>query len=168
MVETFLPNSVTVENCLQSMFNKAMGLRPVTLLKKEITAQLHSCEVCYIFQNSFFVEILRVTASQTNLSFPLCQWWQKISTVWSWISCTWGGTIVHEIIRHAKFFYDFCFLNGEIIVIFKHDPNSIYLYKVNNRNTRKKCEICSKLTINTPERRLMFLFLTLNMFHRFF
>ena len=74
MVETFLPNSVTVENCLQSMFNKAMGLRPVTLLKKEITAQLHSCEVCYIFQNRFFVEILRVTASQTNLSFPLCQW----------------------------------------------------------------------------------------------
>ena len=54
---------------LESMFNKAMGLRPATLLKKEITAQLHSCEVCYIFQKSFFVEILRVTASQTNFSF---------------------------------------------------------------------------------------------------
>ena len=53
--------------------------------------------------------------------------------------------------------------------------------KVNNRNTRKRCEICSKLTIKTPERRhwrrsdvfivnseyishlfLQFLFLTLN------
>ena len=32
-------------------------------------------------------------------------------------------------------------------------PASIYLHKVNNRNTRKRCEICSKLTIKTPERR---------------
>ena len=29
----------------------------------------------------------------------------------------------------------------------------IYLLKVNNRNTRTRCEICSKLTIKTPERR---------------
>ena len=58
----------------------------------------------------------------------------------------------------------------------------IYLLKVNNRNTRTRCEICSKLTIKTPEWRqyrrsgvfivnfehishfvLMFLLLTLNM-----
>ena len=30
---------------------------------------------------------------------------------------------------------------------------NIYLFKFNNRNTRKRCEICSKLTIKTPERR---------------
>ena len=30
---------------------------------------------------------------------------------------------------------------------------TIYLFKVNNRNTRKTCEIYSKLTIKTPERR---------------
>ena len=29
----------------------------------------------------------------------------------------------------------------------------IYLPKVNNRNTRTRCEICSKLTIKTPEGR---------------
>ena len=29
----------------------------------------------------------------------------------------------------------------------------IYLFKVNNRNTRARCEICSKLTIKIPERR---------------
>ena len=29
----------------------------------------------------------------------------------------------------------------------------IYMFKVNNGNTRKMCEICSKLTIKTPERR---------------
>ena len=28
----------------------------------------------------------------------------------------------------------------------------IYLFNVNNRNTRKSCEICSELTIKTPER----------------
>ena len=32
-------------------------------------------------------------------------------------------------------------------------PANIYLFKVNNRNTRKRCEICSKLRIKTPERR---------------
>ena len=26
-----------------------------------------------------------------------------------------------------------------------------YMFKVNNRNTRKRCEICSKLTIKTSE-----------------
>ena len=29
----------------------------------------------------------------------------------------------------------------------------IYLVKVNNRNTRTRCEICSEFTIKTPERR---------------
>ena len=33
-------------------------------------------------------------------------------------------------------------------------PADIYLFKVNNRNTRTRCEICSKLTIKTTERRL--------------
>ena len=32
-------------------------------------------------------------------------------------------------------------------------PVGIYLLKVNNRNTWTRCEICSKLTIKTPERR---------------
>ena len=29
----------------------------------------------------------------------------------------------------------------------------IYFFKVYNRNTRKKCETCSRLTIKTPEQR---------------
>ena len=28
---------------------------------------------------------------------------------------------------------------------------NIYLFKVNNRSTRKRCEICSELTVKTPE-----------------
>ena len=33
-------------------------------------------------------------------------------------------------------------------------PANIYLFKVSNRNTRKKCEKCSKLTIKWSDRRL--------------
>ena len=32
-------------------------------------------------------------------------------------------------------------------------PANNYLFKTNNRNTRKRCEIGSKLTIKTSERR---------------
>ena len=44
------------------------------------------------------------------------------------------------------------------------------MLKVNNRNTKTMCEICSKLTIQTPELRsigvgLMSLLLTLNIFY---
>ena len=38
---------------------------------------------------------------------------------------------------------------------------NIFLFKVNERNTRKRCEIFSKLTIKTPERRQ-------RLFHTFF
>ena len=31
-------------------------------------------------------------------------------------------------------------------------PANIFLFKVNNANSRKRCEICSELTIKTPER----------------
>ena len=47
---------------------------------------------------------------------------------------------------------------------------NIYLFKTNNRNTRKRGEICSKLTIKTPDRRQRLfcdLLLTLNIFQTF-
>ena len=31
------------------------------------------------------------------------------------------------------------------------NPAAIYLFKVNNRNTRARCKICPKLTIKSPE-----------------
>ena len=34
-----------------------------------------------------------------------------------------------------------------------NDQTGIYQLKVNNRNIRARCEICSKLTIKTPEQR---------------
>ena len=51
-------------------------------------------------------------------------------------------------------------------------PANINLFKASNRNTRTKCEICSKLTIKTPEWRQSLrssvLLLTSNIFHTFF
>ena len=35
----------------------------------------------------------------------------------------------------------------------KSDPAGNYMFKVNNRNTRTRCETCSKLTVKIPERR---------------
>ena len=40
-----------------------------------------------------------------------------------------------------------------------HNPANIYLLKLNNRNTRKRCEICSELTIKTPEQRRFYYWL---------
>ena len=73
-----------------------------------------------------------------------------------------------------KFLFHFFTINN--------NPAGICLLKVNNRSTRTRCEICSKLTIKTPERHqwrrsgvfvvnfehishlvLVFLLLTLNM-----
>ena len=46
-----------------------------------------------------------------------------------------------------------------------HYPANIEFFKV-NKKTRRRCEIYSKLTIETPEKR--HLLLTLNLFHTFF
>ena len=35
----------------------------------------------------------------------------------------------------------------------KDGPVGNYMFKVKNKNTRARCEICSKLTIETPEQR---------------
>ena len=42
-----------------------------------------------------------------------------------------------------------CFFYTNILCY--SNPASDYLFKANNRNTRKRCDICSKLTIKTPK-----------------
>ena len=50
-----------------------------------------------------------------------------------------------------------------------NNPANIYLFNINNRNTKKRCEICSKLTIKTSndvsDVALVSLLLTLNKFY---
>ena len=45
------------------------------------------------------------------------------------------------------------FVNRTLAPLKGASPVGNYIFKVNNRNTRIRCEICSKLTIKTPERR---------------
>ena len=44
------------------------------------------------------------------------------------------------------------FLEGTCYTLIPY-PAGIYMFKVDNTNTKTKCEICSKLTIKTTERR---------------
>ena len=61
-----------------------------------------------------------------------------------------------ETILEPVFFYLYDFFTErslKIPNIFRTYPANIYLLKVKNRNTCKRCAIYSKLTIKTPERR---------------
>ena len=65
----------------------------------------------------------------------------------------WVRALVFLVIFACLFFaWHFSFLSctkdvGKQVLI----PAGIYLLRVSNRNTRTRCEICSKLTIKTPE-----------------
>ena len=56
------------------------------------------------------------------------------------------------------FIFNFVILTLFLTCYFRLGRAVKYMFKVNKRNTRTRSEICSKLTIKTPERRL-------NLFH---
>ena len=64
------------------------------------------------------------------------------------------ATHLVKSVKIQSFFWSlFSFeLNTEIYFV-NFDPADIYLFKVNNRKTRKRWETCSKLAMKTPERR---------------
>ena len=57
---------------------------------------------------------------------------------------------------------------------FSHHPDNIFMFKVNNTNTRQRCKICSKLTAKALEQRLerrhsgRSVFFIVNIFQTFF
>ena len=63
---------------------------------------------------------------------------------------------VFAVLKSKRFFTKkrrFVYQHVHAIVAFRRvNPVNIYLFKVNNGNTIRICEICSKLTIKTPER----------------
>ena len=61
----------------------------------------------------------------------------------------WKMKLVFTLIKLKGYFWHiFISLSTRFIY-----PANKYLFKFNNRNIRKRCERCSKLTIRTPERR---------------
>ena len=76
---------------------------------------------------------------------------------------------IMQIMRQGNWFQiSFCFLKKLYKQVLRPYPANIYFFKASNRNTRKRCEICLKLTLKSPERRYWLLLLTLNIFHTFF
>ena len=65
---------------------------------------------------------------------------------WEFGHTYWRNSLMGNFVRCS---ITFCYSNFMIIDM-SHRWH--YLFKVNNKNTRKRCEICSKLTIKTPER----------------
>ena len=61
------------------------------------------------------------------------------------------------VIKEKRFIYFSlkiidCFMNSYRTAVKRNWPAGNYMFKVNKRNTRTRCEICSKLTIKTLER----------------
>ena len=56
-----------------------------------------------------------------------------------------------QIYKNDCLFQSFCCRLGVLLLYKTCYSANIYLFKVNNRNTRKGCEVCSKLTIKTSE-----------------
>ena len=57
-------------------------------------------------------------------------------------------------------------IGQNISVLFTDIPAGNYMFKVSNRDTRTRCEICSKLTIKAPHQRqwlIALVFLLLNL-----
>ena len=66
-------------------------------------------------------------------------------------------TVINRLLQKSdkaiKNKFKFNYICLPMRVVFRTHPADIYLLRVNNRNTRPRCEIFSKLTINTTERR---------------
>ena len=121
------------------------------------------------------------------ISAVLFQWILKNVRIYFWciiiifFFTTYSGVIYNtifvddpflgQLFSQVKFFDYLGLFQTPFGVFLGFNPANIYLFKVNDRNTRKRWEICSKLTIKTPERRhdvvLVFLLSTLNIFHTF-
>ena len=67
-----------------------------------------------------------------------------------WLVSIWNRLIWTNFLFYFSV-YIIVFVNG--LVCISTYPASNDIFKVNNRNTRKRCEMCSKLTIKTPEGR---------------
>ena len=92
-------------------------------------AVLLGCEIDYVK--------LRI---KSILSYQL----KTFSRLKQWIAKSW-----YIIYFDWTVFFSFSTIYPPYLIL---NPAGNYMLKVNNRDTRKICEICSKLTIKTPER----------------
>ena len=130
----------------KSLFKVFLKPQACNFIKKETLAQVFFCEFCEIFKNTFFTEHLRTIVSVSNQKERQCYDQQKIT----------GGNLKYISSKNFTRSLEKRLwqnpVSAEQII-----PANINLFKVNNRNTRKRCEICSKLTIKTRPRSGVFI-----------
>ena len=75
----------------------------------------------------------------------------NLTQVLFWLLSCWfeGGICCLGIFRFSACYF-WCYWDFSK-VLYKF-PADIYLFKIDNENSRKVCEICSQLTIKAPER----------------
>ena len=95
-------------------------------------------------------------------------------------------TLLHTIFASNKMFFfkiqniiaNFCIILPQFLSficpfvgnLWRDYPANNHFFKVKNRNIRKRCEICSKLTIKTPDRHQQWpgvFIAALNIFHTY-
>ena len=131
----------------------------------------------YVLQESFFSYFFRLQAPKITMKVVhhYCLPNEKLFFVNSVATakndCVLYKKLLHPVSKCVKYRH-----------LARRFPAGIYQLRVNNRNTRTRCEICSNLSIKTPERHqwrrsgifivnfehishlvLVFLLLTLNM-----
>ena len=144
--------------------------------RRRFKKKIFSCEFWKILKNIYFEEYLRKAASDCNSTQHNNALMKDTKSYLNLISSkqvAWINTLYkpmqasvfltkerarHCLINTARY-HDYYRINVknqptstliEIIQLFGIFPANICLFKVHNRNTRKRCEICLKLTIKTP------------------
>ena len=104
----------------------------------------------FLFQTMFLLLVILfvIKLYARNNTF---KWYNAFTNLWPWTSKC-------QLVNIHSNFISFFNTVKETKLIFSKSkehlfPGNIYLFKDNNRNSRKRCEICLKLTIKTPERR---------------
>ena len=117
------------------------SVRPATLLKKTLT-RVFSCEFCKISKNTPFTKHLWTTA------FAKCSIYRVTNLV---INEKENMALDINIMTPLKDIYNI----GIFLLLFSISRSCFMwassMLKVNNRNTKRKCEICSKSTMTTKE-----------------
>ena len=126
----------------ESLFSKVAGLRAATLLKKGLWYR------CFPVN---FAKFLRTPSLIEHLWWLLLQGFMFVSKslrlLGGW---TWFVNYLFFSLSNKNTIEWLLWLSSEPKDFF-NIPADIYLLKVDDMNTRKRCEICSKLTIKTLE-----------------
>ena len=122
------------------------------------SGQVFSCEFCEIFKNTIIIEHVWATASLNwNKYFVLKENYSLLKgSICRQVKLNklheYACNMIH--LRKARWQVTKTWFRKIIAIPVYHVSANIFLFKFNNRSTRKKCERCSRLKIEIPERRL--------------